>query len=66
MAYYEKTVVAGATIEKIYYHCYKARDKNTPRAPKAKETSWQMEEVNRRNAEDKLRWMLNTNFKEGD
>ena len=69
MAYYEMTVVAGATVEKKFYHCYKARDKNVervPRAPKAKETSWQMEEVNRRNAEDKLRWILNTNFKEGD
>ena len=63
------TVVAGNTIEKKYYHCYKARDKSVeraPRAPKAKETSWQMEEVNRRNAEDKLRWILNTNFREGD
>ena len=60
------TVVAGNTIEKKYYHCYKARDKNMQRAPRAKETSWQMEEVNRRNAEDKLRWMLNTNFREGD
>ena len=66
MAYVEMTVVAGNTIEKKYYHCYKARDKNMQRAPKAKETSWQMEEVNRRNAEDKLRWILNTNFKEGD
>ena len=69
MAYVEMTVVAGNTIEKKYYHCYKARDKNVeraPRAPKTKETSWQMEEVNRKNAEDKLRWMLNTNFKEGD
>lgn len=66
MAYVEMTVVAGNTIEKKYYHCYKARDKNVQRAPKAKETSWQMEEVNRRNAEDKLRWILNTNFKEGD
>jgi hypothetical protein len=60
------TVVAGNTIEKKFYHCYKARDKNMQRAPRAKETSWQMEEVNRRNAEDKLRWMLNTNFREGD
>ena len=69
MAYVEMTVVAGNTIEKKYYHCYKARDKNVeraPRAPKTKETSWQMEEVNRRNAEDKLRWILNTNFREGD
>lgn len=66
MAYYEKTVIAGETIEKTYYHCYTARDKNVQRAPKAKETSWQMEEVNRRNAEDRLRWILNTNFKEGD
>lgn len=66
MAYVEMTVVAGDTIEKKFYHCYKAREKNTQRAPRAKETSWQMEEVNRRNAEDKLRWILNTNFKEGD
>lgn len=69
MAYVEMTVVAGNTIEKKFYHCYKARDKSVERAlraPKAKETSWQMEEVNRRNAEDKLRWILNTNFREGD
>lgn len=66
MAYMEMTIVAGATIEKKKYHCYKARARGEPRARRSKETSVQMEEVNRRNAENKLRWILNTNFKGGD
>lgn len=66
MAYMEMKVVAGATIEVKKYHCYRARARGEPRARRNKETSLQMEEVNRRNAENKLRWTMNTNFKGGD
>lgn len=66
MAYYEMTIEAGKTVEKKYYHCYTACDKRTERSSRKKPTSLQMEEVNRRNAEDKLRWMLNANFTQGD
>ncbi len=66
MSYVEQTVYAGMTVEVKKYHRYKNRPRGEPRAKKVKETSLQQEEVNRKNSENRLRWLLNTNFKGGD
>ncbi|MBQ8435710.1 MAG: hypothetical protein IJX24_06860 [Oscillospiraceae bacterium] len=66
MSYVEQTVYAGQTVEVKRYHRYRNRAKGEPRGKKLKETSLAMEEVNRQNSENRLRWLLNTNFQGGD
>ena len=68
MAYFKKTVRAGAVIE-VYKYQRANQNPNAekkPRAVKDKPTPEQQMEVNRKNAEAKLRWTLNENFREGD
>ncbi len=66
MSYVEQTVYAGKTVEVKRYHRYRNMPKGTVRSKRVRETSLAMEEVNRRNAEDRLRWLLNCNFQGGD
>lgn len=66
MSYVEQTVFAGQTVEVKRYHRYRNRARGEPRGKKIKETSLAMEEVNRQNSENRLRWLLNTNFRGGD
>ena len=66
MSYVEQTVYAGKTVEVKKYHRYKNRARGEPRGKKLRETSLSQEEVNRKNSEDRLRWILNTNFEGGD
>lgn len=68
MAYFKKTVKAGCVIEVYKYQRANRKPNNQPipRAEKEKPTNEQVMEVNRRNAEAKLRWILNENFGEGD
>ncbi len=64
--YWEREVRAGNTIEVKRYHTGRARPRGEPRQKRCSETSFSQEEVNRKNAEDMLRWLLNTNFGYGD
>lgn len=64
--YWEREVRAGNTIEVKRYHTGRARPRGQPRQKRCGETSFSQEEVNRKNAEDMLRWLLNTNFGYGD
>lgn len=64
--YWQREVVAGSTIEIKKYHSAKALPKNLSRRQRTKMTSVSQEEVNRKNSEDMLRWLLNTNFGYGD
>lgn len=64
--YWQREVVAGSTIEIKKYHSAKALPKNLSRRQRTKMTSVSQEKVNRKNSEDMLRWLLNTNFGYGD
>lgn len=65
MPYIMKTITAGKTVE-IHKH-YSARyGKRCTRSTRQKPTREQQREINRRNAEDRLRWLINANFGAGD
>ncbi len=66
MSYVEQRVYAGQTVEVKKYHRYRNRPKGESRGKRLNETSLYQEEVNRKNCEDRLRWLLNTNFRGGD
>lgn len=66
MSYVEQRVYAGKTVEIKRYHRYRNMPKGEKRGQRLKETTVYQEEVNRKNSEDKLRWILNTNFVGGD
>lgn len=68
MAYKEKTIKAGDYIEIRKYHTYRYSPSISGiRRGKNKElTTNQQAQINERNAEDKLRWLLQENFKESD
>lgn len=66
MSYTEMVVYAGQTIEIKKYHTGKSRPKGEPRNKRFRETTVSQEEVNRKNAEATLRWLLNENFRGGD
>ncbi|MBQ4050226.1 MAG: hypothetical protein IJD13_01215 [Oscillospiraceae bacterium] len=64
MAYMQRTVVAGKTMEiEKYLCCPKPHHRKGPRV---NPTSEQMERVNERNAAKTLRRLINANFREGD
>ena len=65
MGYWQKKVRAGNTIEITKY---KSGRKNLKIiiAPKSSETSDKQKRQNDKNAENKCRWLINTNFKAGD
>lgn len=64
--YWQREVIAGNTIEVKRYHSAKAMPKYLSRRQRTKQTSVSQEEVNRKNSEDMLRWLINTNFGYGD
>lgn len=66
MSYLKRVVIAGETVEVKLYHSGRERPKGEARRKRFRETSLEQEEVNRKNAEDTLRWLLNTNFTYGD
>ncbi|MCM1365551.1 MAG: hypothetical protein NC122_10665 [Faecalibacterium sp.] len=66
MAYIKKTVIAGKTTEIKLYHTGKQRPKGEPRRKKTKPTSDEMKEVNFKNAENELRWLMCENFVGGE
>lgn len=65
MSYIEMTVQAGQTIEKRKYYSYKFHNPGT-RGEKKKETPEAQKRLNQKRAGDRLRWLLNTNFEDGD
>jgi hypothetical protein len=66
MAYIKKTVKAGKTMEIIKYHDRAHGKKGGPRQKRKNPTSLRQELANRRRAENRLRWLLNANFEDGD
>ena len=65
MSYIEKTVIAGVTIEKKKYYSYKFHNTGA-RGEKKNETPEAQKKLNQKRAGDRLRWLLNTNFQDGD
>ena len=66
MAYIKKKVIAGQITEIKLYHTGKQRPRGEPRRKRGNETTAAMREVNRQNAEDRLRWLMCSNFKGGE
>lgn len=67
MPYVKRTVRAGDTIEvKKYYTSRIGKKDKGMRAEKSNITPEKMAEVNEKNAVEKLTWILNANFSEGD
>lgn len=66
MPYIRKICVAGKTTEVSKYHSQRWDCKGEKRSEKEKETSVQQEKINQRQASEKLRLSMNTNFKDGD
>lgn len=64
--YWQREVIAGNTIEVKKYHSAKAMPRGLSRRKRYKQTSVSQEEVNRKNSEDMLRWLINSNFGYGD
>lgn len=65
--YRQLTVVAGRTLEVRKYHSYKAPNKGLCKRDKNKKpTKEAVKKANERRAEDSLRWLMNTVFKDGD
>ena len=65
MPYYRTEITAGKTIEVIKSYSKRIGD-HRPRAGKEKPTAEEMKKVNQRNAETKLRRLINANFGYGD
>ena len=65
MAYYRTEIRAGKTIEVIKSYS-KRIGANKQRGKKEKPTAEEMKKVNERNAEAKLRRLINANFGYGD
>lgn len=66
MPYIERTVIAGDTIEKKKYFTAQYGGKRCKRAKREEETSEKQRRENEKNALDRLRWLINTNFVAGD
>lgn len=66
MPYYEKTVIAGWTMERMKIYSARLGRKGIIREKNHLPTPEDVQEVNRRNAESNLRWTINTNFREND
>lgn len=65
MAYIERRVYAGKTVEIKRYHTRQQKSKGQPRIRK-EPTTEERKEANLRQCEEKLRWKLNENFSEND
>lgn len=67
MAYYKETVTYGSFVDVKFYHTLRQYgDAPKERRPTFRETPPSQQEVNRRNAIDKLRRLLCCNFRKGD
>lgn len=66
MPYIKSTIVAGNTIEIKKYYSNRYKAKGIKRADRRNLTTEEQKEINIRHAEDKLRWRMNANFKDGD
>lgn len=64
--YYQETCYAGDTVEICKYHASYNRAKGQPRQKRKKPTSEEQFKVNERQAEKKLRRLINHNFHPGD
>lgn len=62
MPYIKKTVIAGKTIEVYKHFSSRYNKKGIPRASRANPTPEAVKKINEKNAEDKLRHLINTNF----
>lgn len=65
MPYYRTEITAGKTVEVIKNYSKRIGD-HRPRGGKEKPTAEEMEKVNRKNAEARLRRLINANFGYGD
>ena len=65
MPYIMRTVKAGNTKEITKYYSARYGRKHRKSERKA-ETEDKQKRVNENNAEDKLRWLINSNFQKGD
>lgn len=66
MPYIQKTVKAGKTIEVFKYYSYRCKAKGVVRSGNRGRTPENVAKINQRNAENRLRWLINANFGEGD
>lgn len=66
MPYIKKRVEAGRTCEIIKTHSFRYGKKNVQRQRNKNPTREKQKEINERNARDKLRWLINSNFGEND
>lgn len=66
MPYVKRTTVAGKTVEVEYYYTARYNKKGGTRADKVRATPEQQKKVNTRQAERKLRLLMNNNFGYGD
>lgn len=66
MPYIKETCVAGDTVEVSKYYSYRWHIPGERRNPKTNESSDAIKRVNQRQAEKKLRRLMNTNFQKGD
>lgn len=65
MSYVQQTVFAGNTVETKKYYCFKFHNSGE-RGKKKNETPESQKKLNQRKAGDRLRWLMNTNFNDGD
>lgn len=66
MPYVKRTTRAGKTVEIEYYYTSRYNKRGAKRSDKVKPTDLQQERVNTRQAERKLRLLMNNNFAYGD
>lgn len=66
MPYIKETCISGRVIEERKYFSPRFHPKGEKRVKKEKPTKEEVARVNHRNAEIKLRRLMNTNFKDGD
>lgn len=66
MPYVKRTTVAGKTVEVEYYYTSRYNKRGCSRSEKVKATPEQQKKVNTRQAERKLRLLMNANFGMGD
>lgn len=64
-SYYQKTIIAGSTIEKFKYKSGR-KDLKIKVLPASKVTTEKQRKQNEKNAAMKVRWYINTNFNKGD
>ncbi len=66
MPYVKKTIKAGVTIEIKKYFTSKYKAKGITRGERVGITTEEQKKINQRHAEDKLRWIMNANYVDGD